>query len=325
MKHISFMKCNLLVVLCALAMLSTSCINEELDACKNNKLIFKVENFRGDDITLQGLVQDASLYIFDENQNFVEERKLDFDFIMNRKEIELLNYPSNQKLYIVAWGNLGDQTKQSMTKAEKLEDLKLVLKSENGVTQGDPDSLYYGQKEVITLDGTVEKTDTIPVRIRIGTYTIKTIGLENAPKALKLKAGNNQFDFGMTNTLDAYDYQGKEAGEQVTYIPLSKEDNREGFEWITSGELVAVQPGAKLRGGKQNAFTADGLAVTIFQDGEVLKTVTEAEDEKTSEVVPINIRQGENRDIFIVFEKDGSISARIRVTPWGVVDDEIEF
>ena len=325
MKHISFMKCNLLVVLCALAMLATSCINEDLDVCKNNKLILKVENALGDDITRQGLVQDASLYIFDENHNFVEERKLDFDFIMNRKEIELLNYPSNQKLYIVAWGNLGDQTKQSVTKAEKLEDLKLVLKSEKGVTQGDPDSLYYGQKEVMTLDGTVEKTDTIPVRIRIGTYTIKTVGLENAPKALKLRAGNNQFDFGMTNTLDAYDYQGKEAGKQVTYDPLSNEDNREGFEWITSGNLDVTKPGVRLRGGKQNAFTAEGLAVTFSQDGEVLKTVTEAENVETGEYVPIDIRQGERRDIFIYFEKDGTISAKIKVTPWGIVDDEIEF
>lgn len=325
MKYILLIKRNLFLMLGALGVLTTGCIKEELDACKNEKLVFKVENEKGQEITELGLVKDASLYFFDENQNFVEKRKIDLDFILGHKEIELKNYPSNKKLQIVAWGNLGDETNQTVNDAETIDELKLMLKSSNGIAQGAPDSLYYGKKEVTTIDGGVNKPDTVAVRLRIATFTIKTIGLENAPKALGLKSTDETFEFGLTNTLDAYDANGVEAGKEVGYQPSSKEDNREGFEWMSTGNLDKTVSGRRLTGGKQNIFTGEDLSLTFSRDGKQLATVTVGQDFETGETVPISFKQGERRDLFIEFAKDGTISLKMKITPWGVVDDNIEL
>lgn len=325
MKYISFIKRNLFLMLGALGVLTTGCIKEELDACKNQKLTFKVENEKGQDITNLALVKDASLYIFDENHNFVEKRKIDLDFILKRQEIELTNYPSNKKLQIVAWGNLGDEVNQTVSEAQTIEELKLVLKSSDGIAQGTPDSLYFGKKEVTTIDGGVNKPDTISVRLRIATFTIKTIGLENVPKALGLKSNDQQFEFGLTNTLDAYDYKGDEAGKNVAYRPEGKEDNREGFEWMSTGNLDQTAPGRRLRGGKQTIFTAEKMALTFSNNGKVIATIDKGEDAETGNIVPISFAQGERRDLFIEFAKDGTISLKMKITPWGVVDDNIEL
>lgn len=322
MKHISFVKRNYLLLLGVMGILTTGCIKEELDACKNNKLTLKVENAGGQDITPLGDVRDASLYFFDEELNFLEKRNLDFDFITSRQEIELKNYPSDRKLHIVAWGNLGDEKNQTVTDAKTIEDLKLMLKSDNGVVSQTPDSLFYGKKDVITMDGGVAGLDTVVVRLKVGTFTIKTEGLENAQRVYGLKS-TGEYNFGMTNTLDTYDYTGTQTGSIISYKPDSEADPRETKEWSTTGQMDKVATGKRLYGGRQNAFSGEKLSVSIDYNGQTLGTVSEAENTQTGEMEPINIVNSQRTDIILVFKKDGLLSAKIRVTPWGVVDDDI--
>ena len=40
---------------------------------------------------------------------------------------------------------------------------------------------------------------------------------------------------------------------------------------------------------------------------------------------PFEITEAGRLDVQILFGEDGNISARMRITPWGVVDDNIEF
>ena len=74
MKHILFTKELLLLVVALFAIIATSCIKEDLDQCYALKL--KVENIKGDDITEYGWMESTDLYIFDENLNYLEKRKL---------------------------------------------------------------------------------------------------------------------------------------------------------------------------------------------------------------------------------------------------------
>ena len=75
MKHILFTKELLLLVVAVFVMIATSCIKEDLDQCYTLKL--KVENIKGDDITEYGWMESTDLYIFDENLNYLEKRRLD--------------------------------------------------------------------------------------------------------------------------------------------------------------------------------------------------------------------------------------------------------
>ena len=127
MKHIAFIKQSFLLVAVALAAMLTGCIKDELAEC--SKLTLKVEGLNGTDITDitgLGLVEDATLYIFDENKKLLETRKLDKDFILSKEAIKLDNYPDNTKLNIIAWGNL-EGGNQAVTDPKQLEDLKVPI------------------------------------------------------------------------------------------------------------------------------------------------------------------------------------------------------
>ncbi|MCD7849426.1 MAG: FimB/Mfa2 family fimbrial subunit [Parabacteroides sp.] len=317
MKHIAIIKQSLILVAGLLAALLTSCIKDDLAECY--KLTLKVERLNKDealDITALGEVSDATLYIFDANKNFLESRNVDKEFITSRKEITLDNYPDNTKLYIVAWGNLGGG-KQNITQPKNMDDLKVQLKSANGYAQS-PDSLYYGSKEVTTLgSGVTGGNGEVVIRQKTGVYTIKTVDLEKGLKAYGLKSASD-FDFYINETLDTYDNSGKLAGDSVAYNPEGQYDAAQ--EWLTTGVIDDSQ-----FGGKQNSFAGENLGVRIISaDGKIDKTVYVAED-SNGEFKPLAIPEAGRMDVLIAFGEDGSISARMRITRWGVVDDNIEF
>lgn len=313
MKHISSIKRNLILAFGAFAFLCTGCIKESLDPCY--KLYLRAENVRGDDITVLGQVRDVSLFVFDENGNYLETRALDKSFITTRQEIVLTNYPADKKLHLVAWGNLGDKTNQQITEPKTLNDLKLMLKSNNGIAQS-PDSLYYGSKDVLATDGGISQNDTLVVRIKTGTITIKTEGVQNMTKSV------NEFGFGMDNTLDTYDAAGVQTGDEVAYQPESVYDSSIS-EWRTAGEVSPETVGKA--GGMQNVFPGDNLTFTLDQNGQQLMKVNKILNIETGvEEVP-SVTAGGRLDIIFSFDADGNVSARMRVSPWGIVDEDIDF
>lgn len=313
MKHISFIKRNLILAFGAFVFLGTGCIKESLDPCY--KLYLRAENVRGDDITVLGQVRDVSLYVFDENENYLETRALDKNFITTRQEIVLTNYPADKKLHLVAWGNLGDKTNQQITEPKTLNDLKLMLKSNDGIAQS-PDSLYYGSKVVLATGGGVSQNDTLVVRIKTGTITIKTEGVQNITKS------PDELGFAMDNTLDTYDAAGEQTGSEVSYQPGSMYDVSIS-EWRTTGEVSAETVGKA--GGMQNVFPGDDLTFTLSRNGSDLKKVNKLLNVETGLEETPSVPAGGRLDIIFKFADDGTISARMRVSPWGIVNEDIEF
>ena len=319
MKYKLFTKKSLFLALAAFAMLATSCINEDLAEC--SKLTLKVEGLSSTgeilDITRLGDVTDATLYIFDENKKLLETRELEKDFILAKEEIKLDKYPDNTKLHIIAWGNLkgGNQT---VTQPQNMDELKLQLKSSADGYAQSPDSLFFGTKDVTSLgSGIVGGDGEVVIRLKTGTYTIKTIGLPASLSYYGLKS-TSDFNFYIDRTLDTYSNAGVLEGDSVAYNPEGTYDTVQ--EWMTTGMIDDPS-----LGGKQNAFAGENLGVRIVSNnGSIDKTVYEAEDITTGEIVPLSMSEGGRMDVWIQFE-DGNISARVRITPWGVVNDDIEF
>ena len=233
MKHISLLKQSLLLVAAAFTAMLTGCINEDLGECDN--LTIQVQNAAGEDITNLGMVEGATLYFFDSSNNLVEKRIVDKNFILNHTTVDLSNYKDYTKLHIVGWANMkGDN--QTITDPKSLTDLSLSLKSANGYALS-PDSLYYGNKDVISRGSGVvvsnTKTDRyIPVKIKTGSLSIKTSGLQNAVRFYGLKSATD-FNYYMTRTLNTYDYAGTQTGENVSYNPAGEYDA--SYEWETQG------------------------------------------------------------------------------------------
>lgn len=307
MKHISFIKRNWLLPAIALMILTTGCIKEDLDAC--SRLTLKVVNQGNEDITPGNSVQDATLYVFDENKTLLETRQLDAEFVKNRKEI-VLKYPEGSKLTLVAYGNLGggNQTVKTGTKAD---DLLVSLKTNDSGQASSPDSLFYGNKTVETIgySGYVGGNQEIVIGPCTGTVTMETVNLSKAKNG-SLKAGENDvYMFQVDRTKQSLDYNGEHAGDEVYYNPDGKFDTKQ--EWVTRN--------------RTNMYAEEKLQGAIYKNGELLRRVEYAENQDGEEV-PITVIPQNNTVIQLKWADDGTfIGAKIKITPWGVVDDNIDF
>lgn len=300
MKHILFTKELLLSAVALFAIIATSCIREDLDQCYTLKL--KVENIKGDDITEYGWMESTDLYIFDENLNYLEKRSLDKNFIRSRNEIVLDGYTADRSLRIVAWGNvnaLGE--KQSVSEAQTIEDLKVMLKSQDGLAVT-PDSLYYGSEQVLTKAGGVAKETEIVIRPKVGTVTIETRGLQEQLGRMGLRSSAD-CDFYLNNTLSGFDYRGTQIGDSVYYNPEGAW-NESGVEWITPT--------------MQTACPGQDMAVSISANGVSLGSAKVDENGD-----PIYTSAGENTHLILEWGEGGTLSVRATVRPWGVVEEDI--
>lgn len=308
MKSILLTKKVLSLVLLAIVVLATGCIKDDLAEC--SKLTLKAVNYKNEEITSGGSVKDVTLYVFDEEHKYLETVQLDKDFIVSKKDI-VLNYPEGTKLTLVAYGNLsgGSQDIQVGTKAE---DLFVSLKTQEGLAQS-PDSLFYGSKKVETVGsgGYVGGNQEIVIVPRTGTVTMSTTNLDKAiiKKGLKASA-TGMYQFQVDKMVKSLDYTGAQTGDTVFYQPEGKSSK---LEWVTTEHTMM--------------YDDQNLSGTIYDaDGAPIETVHEATNEEEGTVGPITILTQRNIHVNFRWGEDGAfLGARIRVTPWGVVDDDIEW
>ena len=310
MKH-RFSTTSALFLLLALLTSLTGCINESLDECPPSTryaLRLKVVNANGDDITPLGEVRHSTLFVFEDSKKLLEKRRVDEAFIVNREEIELNAYPVGTKIHIVGWGNLSE-TNQILNEVNSLEDLQVYLKKKTEDLAQEPDSLFFGLDNVVTAEvGIADHNQELTLAPKTGTLKIETKGLANAASGANLRADAPAFDFYMTNTKSGFDNEGNQIGDDVRYNP---EGELLQSEWVTKHDY-SVLAGKNVR-------------VSIDQQGKELGGITEALNIDTGEQGPINTYEGKRTYVIIYFGEDGSLSAKMKITDWGVVDDNIEF
>lgn len=301
MKYQLFTKKSLMLfAFAALVMIVTSCIKDELDGCY--KLTLVVHNDKGDDITPQGLVSVATLFIFDENDKLLETRELNTDFILGRRVIEL-DYPENQKLHFVAWGNL--KGNQKVNPATKADDLTVSLITENEMAQA-PDSLFFGTKDVVVRgNGVAGGNQEIAISPKTGTIEMVTIGLNHELNRNEgLRASSTAVcDFYMDRTKSVFDRNGALTGDSVSYNP---EGTWRSSEWETP------QP--------QNFVEGQKMTGTLVVNGRSYP-VTEAKNQY-GEDQDITVTPFYNTRVEFRFNESGTLNARIIVTRWGTVIDD---
>jgi Fimbrillin-A associated anchor proteins Mfa1 and Mfa2 len=304
MKYRLFAKKSLFLALAALAITLASCIKEDLDECYKFTLV--VHNHKGDDITPQGTVSQATLFVFDETGKFLEKRDLDRDFIVGRKVIEL-NYPENQKLHCVAWGNL--KGNQQVSNATKADDLTVSLIMKNDMAQA-PDSLFFGSKDVTVLgNGVAGGNQEIVVVPKTGTIEMVTIGLDNEiawNEGLRASSEVATCQFYMDRTKSKFDSQGNLMGDSVSYNPDGT--------W-KSGEWETPKP--------QSFVEGQNMVGTLTVNGRSYPVTKGLTDDGKEENIDVLVFQ--NKLVQFQFDEQGQLSVRIKVTPWGVVEDDPEL
>lgn len=301
MKQINHPRRWLLAAVCGTALVLTGCIQENLAACY--KLTLKAENAKGEDVTGLALA-DASLYVFDEDYTYLETVRLTQQQIRNREEIRLI-YPEDRNLHVVAWGNLSGEN-QTVTESKLIEDLKVMLKSRDGLAQT-PDDLFYGNRLVLTkAGGGIYEDDTIVVRPKLSQVNIVTENIKYALNKNFPSKPNEDIDcdYFVNRTLSGFDYQGQLTGDSVFYSPdAGWDDNKEYFA-----------PNYRMCSG-------DSLGVELTAENLTLATATHDDDGK-----PLKAPEAGILYVVLRFAENGSLlSVRQTVRPWGTVDDHIEF
>lgn len=307
MKYNFFTQRNLFVAFCAMALAFTGCIKEEMGDCKYYALRLKVENTKGGDITESGIVSEATLFIFDENNKFLDKVLLDDKAIKSRKSIEL-DYPSSAKLNVVAWAGLAGE-RQNVTDAKLISDLEVNLKKD-GTIASSPDSLYYGIKTNVITRSSEGQTinQEIVIRKKIGSVQVRTVGIEYA-RVPASKAGNgtvspDDFSYIVDRTPSGFDYQGNMIGDSVSYSPAPF-INETGY----------------LETDKANVIPADNISASLMSKGTQIYNVS-----KNDKGESFNVGVDENLLIVVQLGEDGNVlSVKSSVRAWGDTDQEEEL
>lgn len=316
MKHILANKTKLFLVAgCALAVLTTGCIRETMDACAPHKLTVKVVNPNGEEITGLGLVEEASVYLFDKNYNHLKTVRLTKGQVQNYEKIELAEYNNGDQIYAVAWGNarLGNQ---AVSEGEIINQLQVALKTKGEVADS-PDKLYHGLEGIVVQAlSTTERVDTVTIEPKTGAIRMMTEGF---PYALQrhnlLKNGVLKADTEVTPSLtlertkSVYDYEGKLDGSSVYYEPdgLFTED----YEWVTSLDLNEFD----------NYATGTQIEASLDLNGTVLGHEVVDDEGK-----PLTVEAGVEKQVIFRFGKDGSfLGIKVIVRPWGYRYEDIVF
>lgn len=302
MKHIHF-TLRLLLGVFTLGFLATGCITEDLDRCPvptAYTLTLKVVNAAGEDITEGERVTDATIYVFDEEQNYIETVKVGAAAIKSHQKI-VMDYPENdKKLYFVTWGNIADD-KLIIQEGAKMSDFFVQLKTQDDLAEA-PSDLFGGNSSIAISSGELTKDEEIVIAPKTAEVRLYTDGLQNR-QALRSDE-DLDFIFEVNNTLSQVGYDGTLRGDSVYYSPAGSW-TEEG-EWDTK-TYSALMPGESIMG-------------SLYINEEEYTHLKDSEDE------PQDFEIDKRYELIFRWGDDGTyLGVKIVVRPWGFVDDEIEW
>lgn len=278
------------------AFVITGCTKEDLSQCiekpdNTYKLLVKAYDADGVELTTEN-VKDVALYIFDRDNKFIairSEAKLGQSIV--------LDYPNNDILKVVAWGNgsQGHQAMPTLSVGDKMETafVSLLNTKATMATIQSPDDLFHGS---ITLKPeNREMKNTLPIYRKTSGVTITANKLKQ-----HVNASDDDFTYVLRSTGNKINFEGKEAGELSNYIPkASFTENKDEFIAPLFNILT----------------TASNIEVDIFYGTTKVATVVSAANGE-----PLRVEAGKVLNILIEFTGDTSadITVKVEVTPWGV-------
>lgn len=302
---------RLMAIAAVFALFTSSCVNETLDSCPSKHAVtLVVHDLNGFDVT-EGLdVKEATIYLFDEDNNYLDKFSLSSDHIRNRTIVPL-NYSPGRRMRMVGWGNTEGMI---MEEGHKLEDFKVRVQTKNENYANSPNDLYLGRKEfTIPVEALLDErgdvlttVDTVVVRLQVGYMVMETEGLQHYMNARGLRASSaSEFLMTMESNPVGIDSNGNGYGDKVDFNPDSDLDT--DAEWRTTDE--------------ENCYQAENIVVTMYEaDGTIAGQQSVDVDGN-----PLSTVIGENKYIFIFDDAGAFVGIRAIVTPWGHIPDEIEW
>ena len=241
------------------------------------------------DITVKGDVDQTTLFVFDQNNDFYKQVTLDRTYLLQAKPVEI-SCPGSKQITVVAWAGLSSDSEEisAMSQANIISDLQVSLKQNNGVAATLPGDLFYGQ---VTLKSASTKSgaETLKIERKVSSISLIT---KSVIKVLDSKEGN--FYYKVKNTKGSFNHNGELTGENIEYIIPATLNAK--------GNVVAENT---------TILPASNIAVELYKDD---KMILSSENVKNLEKVSVN--EGELSELTFDLSRN---SGNIVVTDWGTV------
>ena len=241
------------------------------------------------DITVKGDVDQTTLFVFDQNNDFYKQVTLDRTYLLQAKPVEI-SCPGSKQITVVAWAGLSSEKEEisAMSQANIISDLQVSLKQNNGVAATLPGDLFYGQ---VTLKSASTKSgaETLKIERKVSSISLIT---KSVIKVLDSKEGN--FYYKVKNTKGSFNHNGELTGENIEYIIPATLNAK--------GNVVAENT---------TILPASNITVELYKDD---KMILSSENVKNLEKVSVN--EGELSELTFDLSRN---SGNIVVTDWGTV------
>jgi hypothetical protein len=311
MKHIfSKTKAFSLALCIGWGMLATGCINEDLDNCPSYTLTLNVLNAAGDNITEGRRATDATIFVFGNDQKYLETVTMTEQQIVDYQPITLQTpYKANQKLYFIVWGNvIADQ--MQVAQGTTMSEFTVQLRSSGDGLADEPTDMFYGNANITTDEGYLQKDEVIYISPKMAQVELQTEGLPYflASEARKkgLRAEGDEYAFTVDKTLSMFNSEGALTGDSVYYAPESSWDASLSTEWSTT-EASNICTGENITG----SFYLNDAEFTFLRE---------------NDNGPITAVPDQNYLLVFQWGEDGEyLGVRVEVRPWGYIDDPIEW
>ena len=241
------------------------------------------------DITVKGDVDQTTLFVFDQNNDFYKQVTLDRTYLLQAKPVEI-SCPGSKQITVVAWAGLSSDSEEisAMNQANIISDLQVSLKQNNGVAAALPGDLFYGQATLKSAS-TKSGAETLKIERKVSSISLIT---KSVIKVLDSKEGN--FYYKVKNTKGSFNHNGELTGENIEYI-IPATLNEKGN---VVAENSAILP-------------ASDVTIELYKDDIMILS---SKNVKNSEKVSVN--EGELSEITFDLSKN---NCNIVVTDWGTV------
>ena len=291
-----------ITIICVLAaFLLSGCIQDDRGDCTRIcNLIIKIVDENGNDITTTGVVNQATLYLFDSNDKFLEQIEVPASTIRSREAIKL-EYPEHPYLTAVVWCNIDDPNivVDPMNPAYSItSDMDLYLAGSRATAMsGYPSELFHGKQVIpIPLSSGSSSTSEIIVSRKVSSIQVNVKGLH---KSFPTNSPNTDYRFEVSGTSDSFELiEGRlcsDAGEAI-YTPQITFDGT-----FHSTELFNTFP----------TNSGEGVMIKIYRNNVLIYTATVDKDGNKFVAV-----EGRTLIVTIDFSAAG-VKIEGKVMPWG--------
>lgn len=248
----------------------------------------------GHNITSQNVLNDISLFVFDQYNKFHSQICVDSQRIIEKRDIEITCAEADQ-ITVIAWGGIaGDrETIAHLTKgSSSIGDLMVSLKQEKGIANPAGD-LFYGQlliRKAIHSKNATASNELVMER-KAASISLSTSGIT--------PSNSDIYSYKIKNAKSAFNYNGELTGETIEYI-IPASFNEKGN--LTSNATPI--------------FPSPAITIELYRNDELVFSAHKDQGER-------NLAAKSGKLLDISFDYHTTLYVETMILPWGTVYQDV--